>query len=917
MNRKDRYVIAFLVLLPFIWYFREIFSDARLMTDDLLAQYHPWWTYARDRVLSGEWPLWNPYVFCGMPYHINPENLLFYPLKIPLMLLPFFDGAIWLRVIHAGIASVGMYMLLRHWRLCVGAAAAGAVMFTYGSFMSYEFIHIPYIITAAWLPWELLMICRLFNRPERRQACTLAAVTAMCFLGGSPGIFFIVQVMCGLVALFLLIDPLSQKQWGRLRQLAGSGVLAITLFIALTAILLFPVIQFTGYSPRAGGLQSVESFIRQSIPPAFMQLLLWPLLHWRNGAPYPPIYPMQVLFIPYVGILGTLLAGIGLLFNQRGHALRAALFISLVLGILLALGQHTALYPFLFRHLNIIRWFRWPHDYLLLTYSALAILAAFGIDALCGRFKHHPRHHIATGILLLIILADLYGFGMGCRVTRPLADLEMTPLRGPLNFMADHANGERVSVASTHGHAYFRGQQQVFKTMPPRHADPDWLSSAWPTLDRWCEDHADSPWAPVYAYRAAIHPQWDAGSKTYPVNASMLYGYREICGYDPFMIQRVADLLGAAPVQKVWNWCDVKYVATPERVTSDQLLPVVSNEYLIVYENKDRIPRAFIPQRVQTGLSAQQILARIRQPSFSPMQCSLVEGNTGRALTGFEGAPPQPEIISSQPEHIMISASNAQPALLVLHDPFYPGWQVRVDGQKKPLLRVNYAFCGVELPPGQHRVEFRYRPLLLYVSATISVIAWLSLLVFFIRQKGGPQPVRIDEPHSPRGVWIVGAAWLLIMVVGAVLPTDYIISVTPLPSSGTPCILAGQRLKETLPPGTFSEEVDGGVRLFSNTYWGYRIDVPADGPVSIRMTMRGTPMQGIYPMIALTLDRSPVIPLLIKSEEWMDYQQSLYMIKGQHVIGISYVNDEFRYPEDRNLDLRAIEINTMPAGATR
>ena len=46
----------------------------------------------RERILAGHLPLWNPHVFGGMPYHTNPEAMLFYPLKLPLTLLLDAEG---------------------------------------------------------------------------------------------------------------------------------------------------------------------------------------------------------------------------------------------------------------------------------------------------------------------------------------------------------------------------------------------------------------------------------------------------------------------------------------------------------------------------------------------------------------------------------------------------------------------------------------------------------------------------------------------------------------------------------------------------------------------------------------------------------------------------------------------------------
>ena len=63
--------------------------------------------------------------------------------------------------------------------------------------------------------------------------------------------------------------------------------------------------------------------------------------------------------------------------------------------------------------------------------------------------------------------------------------------------------------------------------------------------------------------------------------------------------------------------------------------------------------------------------------------------------------------------------------ILILHDIYYPGWEVTVDGERRPILRTNVLFRGVEVPAGRHKIAFEFRPLSLdnLVAAASDLVA--------------------------------------------------------------------------------------------------------------------------------------------------------------------------------------------------
>jgi uncharacterized membrane protein YfhO len=69
------------------------------------------------------------------------------------------------------------------------------------------------------------------------------------------------------------------------------------------------------------------------------------------------------------------------------------------------------------------------------------------------------------------------------------------------------------------------------------------------------------------------------------------------------------------------------------------------------------------------------------------------------------------EIVDWRPDRVEVLADAGGPAILTLNAPWYPGWEVEVDGVARPLLRADMLFRAVEVPPGIHRVVFAFRPL--------------------------------------------------------------------------------------------------------------------------------------------------------------------------------------------------------------
>jgi uncharacterized membrane protein YfhO len=66
------------------------------------------------------------------------------------------------------------------------------------------------------------------------------------------------------------------------------------------------------------------------------------------------------------------------------------------------------------------------------------------------------------------------------------------------------------------------------------------------------------------------------------------------------------------------------------------------------------------------------------------------------------------EIQSYKPDEIRVKVTTSNQRLLVIGNMFNNGWHAAVDNKPALLVRVNYLFFGVLLPPGSNIVILRY-----------------------------------------------------------------------------------------------------------------------------------------------------------------------------------------------------------------
>ena len=77
----------------------------------------------------------------------------------------------------------------------------------------------------------------------------------------------------------------------------------------------------------------------------------------------------------------------------------------------------------------------------------------------------------------------------------------------------------------------------------------------------------------------------------------------------------------------------------------------------------------------------------------------------------------------ARPAETSAAGATTATALLVRSETYEPRWRATVDGKEARIFPADYAFQGVVVPPGRHRVAFRYVDRLMMLGMCISLAA--------------------------------------------------------------------------------------------------------------------------------------------------------------------------------------------------
>ena len=216
INWGDAAAIVLLCALSVVLYRQIALTNLILPGADAITYFYPYRAYAAESIRDGRIPLWNPYLFLGVPFLANPQAGVFYPPNLLLTWLlpaPPFGASVapqlvaWSLVLHAALAACGAYLYARRvLHLSPLPALLGASAFAYGGFLSGQAEHVNQLNVSAWFPW-LLLLWEARQKARWPALLGLGGVIGLGLLAGHAQSSYIALAGLGLYALLPLLLP--------------------------------------------------------------------------------------------------------------------------------------------------------------------------------------------------------------------------------------------------------------------------------------------------------------------------------------------------------------------------------------------------------------------------------------------------------------------------------------------------------------------------------------------------------------------------------------------------------------------------------------------------------------------------------------------------------------------------------------
>ena len=487
---------------------------------------------------------------------------------------------------------------------------------------------------------------------------------------------------------FLIAPPLHVA-WGRWWRGILLMVAAAVAAVALLGVIVVPLAQLIAESNRA------------SASLAFSGMFAMAPIHWWSLVLAPArAFAVNWEYDVHVGIVVSLGAAAATL-QWRQPAVRALIGL-IAFGGFIAAGESTPVFGFLYEVLPGLSAFRLPSRAALLVVVGLVLLATLSAS---NREANKPAGWAAA--LSAAVLVSLFGAQFLSQISttwwlQQVGGLVLAGLAWWLWLARANsiARGGLLLIVLVELSATVIGQKQL-----PAQGGQFQRFEAEKLIVRAIQDRSlnNDPAPPRVAVSPALVRE----------NAGMLWGYAGVTGFESLSLGRVwnylhlaagadpAHAFNTSPAGPIYDHAD-RFGSVALNVS----LPPESG-FLQVGPASD--PRAYVAGEFSSVNHWSDAIEQMVAGHDIHQTLSVEAGWVWQ--TNLIGKPVQAsaEIRSFSTNEVHVSTRSSGPAILVLAEAWYPGWEATVNGTTVKCFPANAWMRAVAIPAGDAEIVFRYR----------------------------------------------------------------------------------------------------------------------------------------------------------------------------------------------------------------
>lgn len=704
-----RWFLAWILLcLPWL-------TGIKVIPFDAVEQFFPAVSFTAEQLRHWLAPWWNPYLYGGNPQLADPQMMTFQPtVVLPMLLAPgslhLFNVVILLHILVGGFAGI---RLAREMGLLPLPQVVFALVLMFGGVAAARLQHTPMIVTYSMLPWLWLGLFRLHKHGRIRDSL-------LAGFAGGLGALQLTQV----TYIFILTSAVYATI---IFVMAGSQRLRIITQLALAGLLAGLISSpqwlstLSWLSETNRGHFNLDTAVHGALQWQSLTTLLSGNVFsqgrgdsWAFGD-----ITTDYLYFGAVPLLVWLAWG-GEVARQQPVKATTALAV-FVFGVLIALGEATPLFPFLFEWLPGLSLFRRPSDALFLTSPAAAWLSGhalnvalkerrlsphypsvlvvsvlLGLAVWLAVINHRPTAFVWLTLSVVIGALALYRLRRAADPVRwflPLILLDLMIFNMGTSFNSRSGTGSDLTAdrARPAQSAYAFLSQQTSDGLPERS-----LVFGLGLLTNGAAAHG-LPLANGYNPMVARDYQVMTGLPEAPMPTPQ---QMPTTPWTPGLNAQLLDLIGVRWVLSSTPFPDsVAYDGQVEVATRSTVLPRVLNPRQVVRHDARYPPAgAFNETDFTTTL---WLPANAGNEKCSDMQGGIV------AVTAQQ----------VRPSTVQLDVYADDAGWIVVNEVTATGWVASLeDGTPLSVLRGNGLFRALCIPPGEHRVYMHYSPFQLWLD---------------------------------------------------------------------------------------------------------------------------------------------------------------------------------------------------------